>query len=306
MKNIFDMLFKRKIILATLFVTALLGTSCNLPHAQNEPTPVPQLVFPTFPPTVTPEVLTATVGAPAATENIPPTVMPPTAAKAPTMTPGTSSQLPSGPAPTAVPGAVRLAFAKGSTAEVLQGAIQPGQVKYYVVGAMQGQPLIVSVDSNNHDVTYSIIGRKDNITLVNAAQKISTWQTILATTQDYLITLYPGGSGENYTLNVVIPARITFQSGATSASVQGSTPDGLIVSYVLRALAGQQMDIKLNSPDGNSVLAVYGYQDGQPYLRSVVEQTTFSMKLPTTEDYIIQVAPRAGQVANYSMTVTVK
>lgn len=303
----FRILLKHKIVLTTFLIMALLITSCNLPKAPNEPTPVPQLVFPTFPPTITPEILTATPGAPEAPTGAAPTseVVQPTAG-VPTTAPRATTQPQSGPAPTAVPGAVRLAFAKGSTAEVIQGTLQPGQVKNYIIGAMQGQPFIVSVDAPNHDVTFSVVGRKDNNTLVNAAQKISTWQTILATTQDYLITLYSGASGENYTLNIIIPARIAFPSGATSATVQGSTPDGLIVSYVLRALAGQQMDITLNSPDGNAVLGIYGYQDGQPYLRSASEQTTFSLKLPSTQDYIIQVAPRAGQVASYSMKVTVK
>jgi hypothetical protein len=43
------------------------------------------------------------------------------------------------------------------------------------------------------------------------------------------------------------------------------------------------------------VLSFYGCQDGQPYLRYVVEQNTFSMVLPATEDYIIQVVPRGGE-----------
>jgi hypothetical protein len=306
MKNVFRLLFKHKIFLATMLITALLGTSCNIPRAQSGPTQVPQLVFPTFPPTVTPEILTATAGAAEAATNVPSSTALPTVIKAPTTTPGTAPQPQTGPASTSVSGGTRLVFARGSTAEVIQGAIQSGQTKNFIVGAMQGQPLIVSVDSNNHDVTFSVVGQKDRRTLLDVAQNMSSWQTILTTTQDYLITLYPGADAENFTLNIIIPARIAFQSGASSVTVQGSTPDGLIVSYVLHASAGQQMDINLNSPDGNAVLGVYGYQDGQPYLRSASESTTFSMKLPTTEDYIIQVALRAGMVANYTMKVTVK
>jgi hypothetical protein len=51
---------------------------------------------------------------------------------------------------------------------------------------------------------------------------------------------------------------------------------------------------------------MYGYQDGQPYLRYVVEQTAFDMTLPATQDYIIQVVPRAGAVADYDLTVEIK
>jgi hypothetical protein len=306
MKNMFRMLFKHKIILATLLITALLGTSCNIPRAQSGPTQVPQLVFPTFPPTVTPEILTATAGAAEAATNVPPSTALPTVIEAPTMTPGTAPQPQTGPAATSIPGGTRISFAPGATAYVAQGTLQPGTPQNFVVRAMQGQPLIVSVESANQDATFSVVGREDGKTLLDVARNLSSWQTILTSTQDYLITIYPGADAENFTLNVIIPARITFQAGTNSANLQGSTPSGLIVSYVLRASAGQQMDINLNSPDGNAVLGVYGYQDGQPYLRSATESTTFSMKLPTTEDYIIQVAPRAGQVASYSMKVTVK
>jgi len=306
MKIVFYVLLKRRVFLAVLLITTLSATSCNIPRAPSRPTQIPQLVFPTFPPTITPEILTATAGAAEAATSAPATEAQPTAASAPTMTPGTSTQPRTGPAATTVPGAKRISFARGSTAEVIQGTIQPGANQNFVVIAMQGQPLIISVDSTNHDVIVSVVGQKDGKSLLDAAQKLSTWQSILATSQEYAITLYPGGSAENYTLNVIIPARIAFQPGATTASVQGSTPDGLIVSYVIRASAGQQMDINLNSRDGNAVLGVYGYQDGQPYLRSASESTTFSLKLPTTQDYIIQVAPRAGQVANYSMKVSVK
>jgi hypothetical protein len=171
---------------------------------------------------------------------------------------------------------------------------------------MEGQPLIVSVESSSQDATLSVVGQNDGKIYLDVAKNIRSWQTLLTTSQDYLITVYPGADAENFTLNVIIPARIAFQSGASSASVQGSTPGGLIVSYVIRGTANQQMDINLNSPDGNAVLGVYGYQDGQPYLRSAAETATFNLKLPTTQDYIIQVVPRAGQVANYTMNVSVK
>jgi hypothetical protein len=66
------------------------------------------------------------------------------------------------------------------------------------------------------------------------------------------------------------------------------------------------MDINLGVTSGTAVLSVYGYQDGQPYLRSVVEATTFSLKLPATQDYIIQIVPKAGMVATYSINIAIK
>jgi hypothetical protein len=37
-----------------------------------------------------------------------------------------------------------------------------------------------------------------------------------------------------------------------------------------------------------------------------VESTIFRMKLPATQDYIVQVVPRAGQVVSYTMNVMIK
>lgn len=234
---------------------------------------------------------------------MPPTGVPPTAVP-PTVVPPTA--VPPAAAPTTIPGAVRVNFATGATAGIVQGELAPGQAQNFLVGAAQGQPLIVSTGSANNDVTFSVVGLKDGKTLLDASQKFSSWQTMLTVTQDYLIKVIAGASKDNFTLNVITPARITFDPNAISANVNGSTPGGLTVSYVLRANVNQQMDINLTPKDGNVVLSIYGYQDGQPYMRSVVESTTFSLKLPATQDYIIQVVPRAGQVENYSMTVTVK
>jgi hypothetical protein len=229
---------------------------------------------------------------------IPPTVtaLLPTATSAPAPT-DTRIPLPSG---------ARIHFATGATAGIVEGQIQHGQVKDFLVGAAAGQPMIIMVTSPNNDVTFSVTGQKDGIVLLPASQQSSSWQTMLTTTQDYLIQIAGGASTENFTLNVSTPARITFDPGAISAVRSGSTPGGLNVAYVLRADAGQKMKLKLDSPGGNAVLSVYGYQDGQPYLRYVTEQVSFDFTLPATEDYIIQVVPRAGAVVSYTLFVQVK
>lgn len=66
------------------------------------------------------------------------------------------------------------------------------------------------------------------------------------------------------------------------------------------------MTVNLNSPGNSALLSIYGYTDGQPYVRSVTGQTSFTFKLPATQDYIIQVVPLAGQVVNYDMNVVIQ
>jgi hypothetical protein len=66
------------------------------------------------------------------------------------------------------------------------------------------------------------------------------------------------------------------------------------------------MKVDLTPISGKAALEVWGFSDGQPYLRSVVESTTFNVKLPATQDYIIAVVPFAGQVVDFNLTVEVK
>ncbi len=199
---------------------------------------------------------------------------------------------------------VRMSFTAGATFGIAQGTLQPGQSQTYVLAAIQGQPMIAMLDSVNHDMTFGITG-KDGVVLLNASQMQSTWQGLLPSTQDYYIRITAGASAGNYTLSVTIAARIQLAAGATSATRNGSTVGGYNVTYVLHASAGQTMNLNLTIPSGTAALAVWGFTDGQPYLRAELGQTTFSMSLPSTQDYIIAVSPQGGTVVNYSMTVQV-
>lgn len=278
--------------LAILMVISTLLVACEIPGSQ--PAISPGLVATTVAMTmqaIEAQASPTSQASPAAPTS---TALPPTATAAPA------------PTFTSAPVGVRVNFAAGATAGLVQGQIQPGQVKNFLVGAAAGQPMIASVSSANNDVTFSVTGLKDGVVLLPASQNSSSWQTMLTTTQDYLVQVHAGASTENFTLNLITPARVVFAPGATSAQRSGSTPGGLIVSYVLRANAGQKMKLQLDVPGSNAVLSVYGYQDGQPYLRYVVESTTFEMSLPATQDYIIQVYPRAGEVASYTLNIQVK
>ena len=289
---------RRMKFLAVLTVMSAMILACEVSGTQ-QPTALP----PGFVSTTVAQTQEAITPLPLASPTAQATAIPPTATSLPptvTLTPvpqPTNTHLPSG---------TRINFATGATAGIVEGQIQQGQVKDFLLGAAAGQPMILTVSSLNNDVTFSVTGLKDGIVLLSPSQKLSSWQTMLTTTQDYLIQIAGGASAENFTLNVSTPARITFDPGAISAQFSGSTPGGLNVAYVLRANAGQKMKLKLDSPGGNAVLSVYGYQDGQPYLRYVVEQTTFDFTLPATEDYIIQVVPRAGAVVSYTLSVQVK
>lgn len=278
---------------AILLILALVLTACNLPGSNAAATQVPTLAFPTALPSSAPVIASST-----------PASIPATSVPAATATNNPPTAVP--PQPTDIPNATRIKFATGATAAVAQGQVEPNQVANFLVAASKDQPLMVSVTSPNNDLTLMVIGQQDGHILLAGAQKLSSWQTILTLTQDYLIVVIGGSATETFTLNVIAPARVTFDPGAVSTVLKGSTPGGWNVSYILRARADQKLDLKLDAPAGNGVLSMYGFQDGNPYLRYVVEQTSFSMTLPTTQDYIVQVVPRAGMVIDYTLTITIK
>lgn len=203
------------------------------------------------------------------------------------------------------PAGTRIQFATGATYSVTTGTLQTGESRVFVLKAVQNQPMIAMANSLNNDITL-LIKAQTGATLLNAAQNTSSWQGILPATQDYYVTVIGGNAPENFTLTIEVPARIQFAPGSVSATRSGQTANGYIVSFVLYAEAGQQMTLKLSDTGGKGALSIYGFSDGQPYLRSVVEATDFSFTLPTTQDYIVEVVPQAGQVVNYALKVTVR
>lgn len=267
-----------------MFTTACLGSAAPvLPTAS--PNDVSTVVAATM------QGLTAqaspTAGSPTAVPSpVPPTFPPPTAA-------------------VSLPAASRISFLSDATTAQVSGPIQPGQSIYYSLRALQGQPMIVMVDSLNHDVTLSI-ETQGGTYLLSPAAGDSTWEGLLPQTEDYYLGVYGGASTENFSLSVEIPSRIQFDPGKDSAIRTGKTTGGYIVDYVLFASQGQRMTVHLNGVGNNGALSIYGFSDGQPYIRSVVEQTEFSFKLPRTQDYIVQVVPRAGQVIDYTLVVEIK
>ncbi len=233
--------------------------------------------------------------------SIPPTAIPPTATPlstaVPTFPPVQPTQI--------LPASTRINFLLGTTTGSVTGTIQAGETKTYVLEASQGQPMIVMTNSFNNDVTMSI-KTKGGTSILSAASKLSNWQGTLPTTEDYYISIYGGATAENFTLSVEIPARIKFAANADSANVSGKTVGGDNVAYTVFASQGQNMKVDLNGVGSNAALTIYGFSDGQPYIRSVTGATTFNFKLPLTQDYIIEVVPMAGQVVNYTLVINIK
>lgn len=111
---------------------------------------------------------------------------------------------------------------------------------------------------------------------------------------------------ENYNLTIKIASRINFTSGATSATVSGTTMNGFVVSYAIYCKSGQTMTLALTAPANSASLDVFGLAYGQLLLKETAQVTSWAGSLPADQDYIIEVVPNAGQVLDYSLMVSVK
>jgi len=227
-------------------------------------------------------------------------------ANPPTLAPTLTSIPVSSPVPTIQPTVgTQIVFPTGATYGIVEGTIQSNQNLDYYLKAASGQPMIAMVNSPNNDVTLSIRAQ-DGTALLPASQKGTLWQGTLPGTQNYYFQVTGGSSTETFTLSVNIPARIQFASGANSAQFDGRTVNGYAVSYVVYALGGQTLEVTVNTSPDDAALTIWGFSDGQPFARAQNGVTDFSMQLPSTQDYIIDVVPQGGRVIDYSLTVRIQ
>ncbi len=205
----------------------------------------------------------------------------------------------------------RIQFAAGAASATVSGSTAtPGRDRF-VLRASAGQTLTASVTPSG-SVILIIYGADGNV-LISDHAGASSWTGTLPTTQDYFIdTRSVGSAVVPFNLTVTIPPvapptpvakRITFPAGGITATVQGTTSNGLD-RWVVRALGGQTLLVALSAPPGQAVLVIFG-ADGTVLISDHAGATSFSGVLPSTQDYIIDVRSAGMTPANYALTVTI-
>lgn len=281
---------------ATVVVSA---TETFTPMTEPTSTPVPPPLTTTSTPahsSATPTETPTLVPTPLPTNT--PTPLPPTST--PTLAPPT-------PTPTTESGMTRIQFELGAISAVLDGHLADHGADRYILWAMAGQTMEVSVTAPEL-VSFSIWG-VDGTILKRYVDEETEWQGVLPTTQDYYVKVVSIAE-TNYTLTVTIhplpvePERVLFEPGETAATVEGSLEPRSSDRYLLRALAGQSLYVSLSSWDRDVVVGIET-GDGQVLARPE-EGIHFAVvtSLPVTGDYALVVTSIGGSTT-YTLKVMV-
>jgi hypothetical protein len=109
--------------------------------------------------------------------------------------------------------------------------------------------------------------------------------------QDYFVTVTAESAPATYTLQLFVPLRMAFARGGSSGTVQG-------------VLAQQALKVQTSTSQGEVILIMFGV-DGNVLISDHAGATSFTGKLPTTEDYLIDVESVGSRPAGYRVTVTI-
>lgn len=284
---------------ATLLI-ALISVSCSgRPAPMPTSTPMP---LPSEEPTI---AASPTRLPPIATSTPEPTTVPPIAT--PTPHPPTPTATPRPPTVTSTPEptAERILFPTGATATTVEGYLPANETKIYVMQVAQGQfvEMNAAVGTMGPGLRFSIIGA-DGIVVKSMGD--AHVRTVVPSTQDYYVHLISDVGATHYTMSLLIPVRVRFVTGGTSAQVTGSLAADGVRHYVIRAMAGQRMIVDPWTSQGQVRLVIWG-ADGQVLLSGRVGPPggSYDGVLPVSQDYLIAVQADGGSRATYGVDITI-
>ena len=312
-------------VLILLLVCGALACSCR------SPTPAPPTEAPALAATHPPLSTATHTPEPSATLEPTGTPQPSVTSQSPTPTLAPSTPVPLPPTPTTGatrPEPERIVFGPDEVSATVVDEIEregtegvtyhPG----YLVHARAGQTMEVAIVSPRGDVLLDVISA-DGVPLKRYVDGQSGWRGTLYATQDYILQPVATGASSSFTLTLRIalpeatptppyvagPERIVFAPGATAAAVAGYIErvgsEGVVYhrGYLVRARAGQMMEVVVESPNGDVLLNVIS-ADGVPLKRYVDGASRWVGELYATQDYLLQPVA-TGASTSFSLVVRI-
>lgn len=201
-----------------------------------------------------------------------------------------------------------ISFASGATEVEVQGELPANGLETYYVEVQEGQIIQISLSSNSKSAHVELLDTTGNLLPAQIGNPENTyWQVVIPLTGSYVIRVVSATASAivNYSLTITIPVRIVFAIGTSSASVQGSTSDGRIVTYLLHANGGKTVKAKLLAPPNSAGITIYGLEDRKQLTSSETGATSFNGPLPVSQDYVIQVVPFGSSKLDFTLEIEV-
>ena len=197
----------------------------------------------------------------------------------------------------------RVLFEPGGTQAWYDGSVGNWQADDYVVSAMAGQILQVTLSPPGGEVYFRIF-KEDGTDMMQYLEYRTSYWIQLSETQDYTIRVISEGDPQAYSINISVPAMVEFADGETSKTINGHVGENNTVAYMLYANSGQTLHVTVAAPGVQVALSVLGLNDGQPYLRYVAETTNWTFILPMTQYYKISVVT-IGPATDFTLVIEV-
>ncbi len=202
----------------------------------------------------------------------------------------------------------------GSTAQV-EGSLRPGETRSYIVEGQAGQEMWVRFQRGV--AVKLVIYGADGVALLPAEANAASWQGRLPATQSYYLEVRGISAGaESYVLEVEVPplperapleaggeTRLEFGPDEASVRVGGSLQPEQVNRYVLALKAGQTLALRFLS--GTGVNLVVTAADGSVLVPVEAKAVSWQGRLPTAQDYYIDVRSSAEMPTNYLLDVTI-
>lgn len=206
-------------------------------------------------------------------------------------------------APEAMPWLVRISFATGATSAVVDGDFTTRTWQDFVIRGNAGHTMIVSLTASDPSTHFIVFRRYTRYALWGRGDGLTIWQRALPYNADYIIRVF-GPIGSNFSLNAAMPAIIRFPRGTWGTTVTGHTSDNRINSYLAWGRQGQILTATLTAP-GDMGITVYGLIDGIPMVRAVNGAVSWSGRLQSSQNYVIDVVPSISTTIYYTLDVTI-